>query len=377
MKITILKENLLKGLNTVERIIKKNLTLPILNNVLITAKGNFLKLSTTNLELGINYWDLAKIEKEGEITVPGRVISNLISLLSETKLSIETKGQILYLQGENYKSQIKGLDPKDFPIIPKVKGGVQIDLNAAPLCSGILQVIDFCAITQTRPEISGVFFNFQKEQLNIVATDSFRLAQKTFFFEEPQEGLREAKSLILPYDTAREIINIFSDQEGKIKIQITPNQVMVESFFPDIKNPKIRLVSRLIEGEYPNYQEVIPKETKTKLILKKEEFLQQIKAVSLFCGRGNEIKLKVDPKKEKVEISAQNIELGEANSIIFGKIQGEKVEICFNYRFLIEGIEKIQEDQIIFELNTQEGPALIKPLKDQSYLYVIMPIKAS
>ena len=376
MKITTLKENLLKALNTVERITGKNITLPILNNVLITSEGNFLKLSTTNLEIGINYWTLAKIEEKGTITVPARVFSNFVSLIPESKLSIETKDHTLYVSAEKYKSQIKGLDAKDFPIIPKIEPKVQIELNAKPFCSGISQVIDFSAIGFSRPELAGIYFLFTKDWVKIVATDSFRLAEKTLSFEKPQ-NIREPISFILPRDTAREIINIFAEEEGKIKISIAANQIMVESFFQETGTHKCSLVSRLIEGEYPNYQEVIPKNFKTQLTLPKNELLNQIKAISLFCGRGNEIKFKIDPSKKKIEIFSQDTDLGQARSTIVGEIKGEKIDSCFNYKFLLEGLEKIKENQVILGLNGDEGPGVIKSPNDETYLYIVMPIKES
>jgi DNA polymerase-3 subunit beta len=164
MKFTILKENLAKGLNFVEKICGRNLVLPILNNVLLSTEKSFLKLTTTNLEIAITFWCLAKIEKEGEITVPVKVLSNFVALLENQKLNVELKNKILHIEGENYKTQLKGIDSKDFPIIPKIEKNEWIELNAFPFCEGISQVIDFSSPTQTRPELSGVYLRLLKDQ---------------------------------------------------------------------------------------------------------------------------------------------------------------------------------------------------------------------
>ncbi|MCD6271043.1 DNA polymerase III subunit beta [bacterium] len=374
MKLTILKDEFKKGLTYVERICAKNITLPILNHVLLSAGKNQLKLVTTNLEIASLYFCLAKVEKEGEITVPVRTLSDTVSLTETPSLDIEAKGKTLSLIGEDTKVQIKGMDPKDFPIIPKIEKSQEIEMNPKPLSEGILQVIDFCSPTQTRPELSGVFFSFSKDQLKIVTTDSFRLAEKTLFFEKPQE-LFEEKSFILPRGAAREIINMFSENENKIKLFCSSGQVMFESYFADSQNPQAQLISRLIEGEFPDYQAVIPKGYHTQVVLDKKQFLNKIKTASIFAGGGNEIMLSVDPKKSKVEISAQNTDLGEAALEIKAGAKGEKVKTCFNWRFLFEGISKIQTEEFIFELNQEGGPGVIKPKDNQDFLYILMPIK--
>jgi len=376
MKLTILREELKRGLNCVERICTKNLVLPILNNVLLSAEKNQLKLVTTNLEIASLYFCLAKIEQEGEITVPVRTLSDIISLEEAPSLNMEVKGKTLALAGENTKIQIKGMDPKDFPIIPKIEKSQEVELNPKPLSEGILQVIDFCSPTQTRPELSGIFFFFSRDQLKIVTTDSFRLAEKTLFFEKPQELLKE-KSFILPRGAAREIVNMFSESESKIKLFLSSGQVMFESYFTDSQNPQAQLISRLIEGEFPDYQAVIPRGYYTQVILDKKQFLNKIKTASIFAGGGNEILLSVDPKKNKIEISAQNTDLGEAALEIKAGVKGEKVKTCFNWRFLFEGVSKVQTEEFIFELNQEGGPGVIKPKDNQDFLYILMPIKQS
>jgi DNA polymerase-3 subunit beta len=379
MKITILKEGLNNGLNIVGRLAGKNLTLPILNNVLLATEGNFLNLSSTDLELGIKYWVLIKTEKEGKITVPARVLSGFVGFLPEKKITLETKNQVLHIDCENHKTQIKGLSAEDYPIIPKIEDENPFELNALALSDGITQVVDFSAVNQARPELGGVYFNFQKDKMQLTATDSFRLAEKTLYFEKKKD--REC-SFILPQKTAREFVNILAEKKGKVKLFVSPNQVMFECPMAETSHPQTQIISRLIEGEYPDYQGIVPKKYEIQALLPKNEFLNQIKLASIFSGKGNEVKIKVNAKTEGVEISSQNPECGENKSFLsgslnFGPSSPKEMEIIFNYRFLLDGLQNIKSSRVLFDLNGEEGPAVLRPEADQTYLYVVMPIKTT
>lgn len=375
MKLSILKENFLNGLNITNRATSKSITLPILNNILLSAEKNFLKLSATDLELGIKYWTLAKVEKEGSIVVPSKFLISLISFISDQKINLEVKNNILHVEGKNYKNQIKGLSGEEFPIIPEIKSDNFLEINSKTLSKGLSQVVDTASSSQTRPEIEGIYFSLNKDLIEIVATDSFRLAERKISLTK--SPFSQPFSLIVLQKTIREIINIFEEKEEKIKIYFSPNQIMFESRMTETSHPQIRVTSRLIEGEYPNYKEIIPKEFKTQLILQKQDFLNQIKTASLFSGKINEIKLKTDLDQGVVEVFSQNPDLGQSRSQIKGKIKGEKIEASFNYRFLIGGISNIKSKEIIFELNGEEGPGVLRPAEGKDFLYVIMPIKSA
>ncbi|MBI2624720.1 MAG: DNA polymerase III subunit beta [Candidatus Nealsonbacteria bacterium] len=377
MKLLVLKEKLKQGLSIIEKATGKNLNLPILNNVLISASNNLLNLSSTNLEIAIKYWILTKIEKEGKTTIPAKFLYNFISSLLEEKLTLEQKDKNLLVSWGENSTQIKTQSVDDFPIIPEIKEKEFIEVNNLPFCQAVSQVINFCSITNIRPEISGIYFNFKKDQARFAATDSFRLAEKIVFFEEPLK-LKKEYSFILPQRTARELINIFSTEgeSPKLRIYLNSNQIMFERLLSEISHPQVELISRLIEGEYPNYEEIIPKSFETKIILDRENFLNQIRTASLFCARSNEIHLKTDPDNKKgILIFAQNPELGESKGFVPGNLEGKESEVVFNYRFLIEGLENMKSREISLGLNGDTGPALLRPVGDQSYLYVLMPIK--
>ncbi|MDI6602495.1 MAG: DNA polymerase III subunit beta [Patescibacteria group bacterium] len=374
MKITILKEKLKEGINIVERITQKSLTLPILNNVLLKGEKTFISLTTTNLEIGLRWWSLAKIEKEGEIAIPAHLFATLIGFLPNGPIELETDGLFLNIRAKEYKSRIKGFNPEDFPLLPQVSREEKINLNSQVFCQALSQVFDIASSSLARPEISGIFFHFQKEQIRIVATDSFRLGEKKIF---SQLSLAKEYSFILPQLTAREIINVFSEKEGELRIYFSPNQVLFESMLSETNHPQIHLISRLIEGDFPDYQAIIPKKYETQVILSKNEFLNQIKSASLFSGKVNEVKLNISTQKEKVEIFSQNPDLGEYKGALPGKIKGKVLSISFNHRFLIDGLLKIKSPEVIFELTSEEGPAVLKPVGQEDYLYVVMPIKTS
>ena len=379
MKIIILKENLNNGLNIIGRIAGKNLTLPILNNILIETEKSFIVLSSTDLELGIKYWLLAKIEREGKITVPSKILTSFINLLPNKKLTLELKNQTLFIDCDDQNTQIKGLDAQDYPIIPTISDGDSVGLDIASFCEGLSQVVDFAAVNQARPELSGVYLSFQKDRVQLTATDSVRLAEKTIFLKEKTE---KKFSFILPQKTAREIINIFAEQNGRLKLYSSPNQVMFEYLMAETDHPQIQVVSRLIEGEYPDYQGIIPQKHEAQVILAKNDFLSQVKTASLFCGKNNEVTIKINPKKEGIEILSQNPELGENKSflpakITYGPEKNQEMSVNFNYRFLIDGLLNIKSPKVIFELNGEDGPAALKPAEDTTYVYVVMPIKTT
>ncbi|MDD4531117.1 MAG: DNA polymerase III subunit beta [Candidatus Pacebacteria bacterium] len=374
MNFTILSKELKKGVGLAEKVTGKNLTLPILDNLLIEAMPNFLKISSTDLEVGIQWWGLCKTEKEGKIAVPARFLNQLVGSLPDDKVSIKEKGNSLVVESKNLKTQIKGFSADDFPIIPTFLKDIYIEMDGKKLKDGLTSVVDVASISQIRPEISGVYLVFGKDSARLVATDSFRLAEKTIHLKTGYKNLfNKEVDFILPQKTIKELINILSDEEKNIRIYISESQVLFETFLPNSEHQEINLISRQIEGEYPSYQEIIPKASKTKIVLNKEEFGKQIKTAGLFGGRTNEVVLKIDGKE--IEIKSQDSEIGESESTIAAKAEGDPLKVSFNWKFIIDGLSNMKSSEISFEFQGSDGPAVIRPVGDASYLYVIMPIK--
>ncbi|MFA5755250.1 MAG: DNA polymerase III subunit beta [Candidatus Paceibacterota bacterium] len=373
MNFTILAKELKKGLGFTEKITGKNLTLPILNNLLIEALPNFLKISSTDLEVGMQWWGPCKTEKEGSVVVPAKFISQLAGTLGEDKIEIKGKGANLILEGKNIKTQIKGFPTEEFPIIPTFLKDIYIEMDGKKLKDGLSSVVDVTSLSQIKPEISGVYFSFTKANIKLVATDSFRLAEKTIHGEYKNLFNKDI-IFILPQKTVKELINILPEEEGKnIRIYFSDSQVMFETFLPNSTHSEINIVSRQIDGEYPTYEEIIPKTSKTKIVVNKDDFNKQIKTAGLFGGKTNEVIIKIEEKG--IEIKSQDSEIGESELNMPAITEGDFSKISFNYKFILDGLTNIKSSEISFEFQGNDGPAVIRPVGDASYLYVIMPIR--
>jgi len=374
MKIEVLKENLKKAINTCERITRKVTTLPALQNVLMEADGNFLQLTTTNLETTIKWGVLAKVSKKGRVAVPATFFANLVSLTASEKIALQEDNQNLMLVSENQETQIQGQDPEEFPIIPKIEKNESWQVPAEQLAQALSQVFDVPSVSQIRPEISGIYFDLKGGKLKLVATDSFRLAEKTITLKDkPAQEI----SFILPQATSRELLNIFSQEQGNVKIYATPNQVLFELAGRESSQPQISILSRLIEGNYPNYKEIIPKSSASTIRFGKEGFANQIKKAGLFSGKVAEVKLTTMPGEGKLKIFSQSSDTGRNESYFTCQIEGENTEIAFNYRFLLDGLSVLKSSEVILELSEGEGPGVLKPVGDDTFIYILMPIKAT
>lgn len=287
----------------------------------------------------------------------------------------------LQIECENHQTSIKGYNPEDFPLLPKISTEEKVSIQGKKFCQSLSQIVDIASPSSAKPEISGVYFLFQKNLITMVATDSFRLGEKKLFLGSPLTTISKDYSFILPQRAAKEVINIFGEKEEDLTIYFSPNQILFETSFKETSHPQIQLISRLIEGDYPNYQEIIPLKYETKVILSQNEFINQIKLASLFSGKMNEIKVRIDPKKNRVDLSSQSQDVGEYQSFLTGQVEGKPCEISFNHRFLLDGLLNLaasqgKEAEISLELNSSEKAGVIRPAGDETYLYLVMPIKA-
>lgn len=371
MNINLLQNKLKEGLNIIGRGTSKSSSLPVLKNILLQVKDNFLNLSSTDLEIGIKWWTLVKKNKEGQTTVPYNSFSSFINLLPDKKIEIVEKNNNLLITCEEYKTQINGISAEDFPIIPEIKEKKKVLINSDVLCEKLLQIIDIPSLSKVKPEISGILFVFQKKEMILVATDSYRLAEAKIFLEKGDNDF----SFIIPQRTAREVINIFKDLNKDIEIIFSENQILFRVKMEEFNHPYIELTSKVIEGNYPNYEAIIPKEYKTQIILNKDEFLNKIKAASVFTSKVDEVNLKISPKNGEIIIESSNTDLGNYETKIKGRSEGEETDISFNYRFILDGITNIRSSEIIFEVNNENSPGVLKPVGKNDFLYVVMPIK--
>ncbi len=362
MKITVVQKNFQKALAVTERIISKNISLPILHNILLRTDNNKLIISSTNLEIGINYSIGAKVEEKGEIAIPARILSDFISNIQDEKITLTIKGKALHINSNNYKTQIIGFDTKEFPIIPKIKEKPIITLPAQILKTSFLSVINSASLLETRPELAGVFIKFTANNIELAATDSFRLTERIINQKPNNTG-----SAIIPRNTILEIIRVLSDIDTDVNITLSDNQILFSSI-------DFTIISRLIDGNYPDYKKVIPENFVSKVLVLKEELEKGVRLASLFTSNISDIKIKVS--ENKTEITAKNIDKGELHSSIESKLKNNPFIISLNYNYLLDGIKAIRSDKVVLQYTGDGSPLVVKKGdEDKSFTYVIMPLR--
>lgn len=363
MKIECEFEKLKNGISQVERVTSKNLTLPILNSVLIIASGKSLKLRATNLSIGIEVEIPAKIEKEGIVAIPGSVLGNIFSNISQNEsISLEdTKGNLI-VKTKKSKIKLKGQPTDDFPTIPIVTGE-KIEIEAQKIIEGIKSVYYSSSVSDIKPEISSVFIYSNEENLVFVSTDSFRLAEKKIKIK----GLKEVPGILIPFKNIPEILRVFGDIKDNIKICFSKNQISFSS-------EGIYLTSRIIDGVFPDYQQIIPKEFTTEAVILKQDLLNALKLSNIFSDKFNQVSLIIKPKEKVFELSSQNNDVGENTTLLDGALSGEDVELGFNYKYFLDCFQAITTDSVLIKLNQSSKPMVVRGNSDNTFTYLIMPM---
>jgi DNA polymerase-3 subunit beta len=371
MKVSILQENLSKGLNIVNRFILPRAQLPILNNFLIKTEQGRLKLSATNLETGINLWLGAKVEKEGEICVPAKNLTEYIYLIPPQKINLEVEKNFLKITSESYQANFISLAASEFPLIPTLKKKPEISLNNKDLALAISQVAFAAAQDEGRPALTGVLFKIKKDKLILAATDGFRLSVKEISGLKSGEESKLQKELIIPARALIEVGKIISEagEENNLGLTITPgsNQIIFST-------PEVEIISRLIEGKFPDFEKIIPEKSKTQVMIETEGLLQAVRAASIFAREAANI-INFEIKGSKLEVSSNNPQLGENKVTLEAKTEGEGGKIAFNSRYLLDFLNSVKSDLVSFEMTTSLNPGIFKPANDKSYLHIIMPIR--
>jgi DNA polymerase III subunit beta len=377
MKFTILKENLKQGLLAVTNLTSKNINLPILNNVLIKTKKEGVELSATNLEISINHFLRGKTEKEGSFTINSRILNEYIGLLPDEKIEVELVEEEVEIRCGKYKTKIKGDSPSDFPILPVVESDVVYSFDALELKEALASVMFAASVNDNRAELSGVFFSFNDKELTLAATDSYRLAEKKI---KIKEGKAEGKELggvstIVPIKTIQEVVRILNniktesdlDSDMSVDICITENQILFQI-------NKIKIISRVIIGSYPDYKQIIPKKEKTLIETNKDSLVRAIKSAGIFSKTGiNDVGLSFE--KNQVIVSSSSSQTGENVIELDANIKGENNDILINYKYILEGLNNIKSDTIIIKVVDSNTPCVLSSKQDDQFFYIVMPIK--
>jgi len=381
MKFSCTQENIKGALGNITSISGKNINLPILSNVLIKIDDSNIKLSATDLEIGAICSIRGKVEQKGEFTVNAKLLSDYINLLPNNRIDFEVLDNEISIKSENYKTKIKGESAEDFPIIPTVEKKEFFSFNTVNFKNMLTDVIFATAKDETRIELSGVYFEFNEDSLTTAATDSYRLAEKKIKYKN-KTGNGGVRKMIIPTKTLQEIIKISSNEkiikidgeksDQDIKIYLSENQVL-------FSYNEIELVSRIIEGQYPDYRQIIPnanKEDKTIITINNKEFSRAIKASSLFSKKNiNDVHLDFPVPQKKAIISAISGQEGESVVDVPVEIVGKDNGITLNHRYLLDGLNNLESEDIILEIVDSNTPFVLKNKDNDDYLYIIMPIK--
>ncbi|MFZ2970070.1 MAG: DNA polymerase III subunit beta [Minisyncoccia bacterium] len=397
MKLTCTQENLNKALSIVGKVINKNTTLPILNNVLLKTDKKGLKLSSTNLELGVTYWIGGKIEEEGEITIPTKLFSNFISNLPNDNVEIRLREDVLSIKCNGYKTNIKGLSAKEYPIMPKIESEPIFKINSSAFKYALSQVLPAVSNSESRMELTGILLDLsqiRKGKIILVATDSYRLAEKTVVLEksnvseEALKTLGDINSIIIPKNTVQELVRDLDDSDEILEVTISERQVLF-SF------GKANMISRLIEGKYPDYKQVIPDSYKIKIEVYLKELLNAIRVASLFTNvSNNSIELKISSSTKSIEVSAETSEVGSNLTKIPAEMSmessdekgkkskdsaetsDENLKVVYNYKYLLDGLNSIGGEKAILNINGASAPTILKSPGKEDFVYVIMPVRS-
>lgn len=404
MRVSCLQENLAKGLSIVGRAVSTRSTLPVLGNILVEAKDNQLRLAATNLEISVNCWIGAKVEDEGAITVPARLLTEFVNSMPPEQIDMElaVRTQTLHLLCARYDANIKGIDAADFPIIPvagtdadqmdeaaETLEGTSIELNSDGLRSMIDQVIFAASNDESRPILTGVEVVFSPDNLRMAATDGYRLSLRSINLDQAAAGVEEDITVIVPAKSLGELARISADANSERPVQVIVTQARNQVLFQVWGKPdeakggfhRVELVSQLIDARFPDYNAIVPKGYETRTVIDTASLLNAVRVASLFArDNANIIRLGVNPgngdQKGQVRLTATSAEMGENVNEIDAMVEGEELEIAFDARYLIDVLNHVEQPQIVLETTESTRPGAIRPIGigEEEFLHVVMPM---
>jgi DNA polymerase-3 subunit beta len=374
MKVTVLQENLARGLSVVSRAVSPRSTLPVLSNILIATDEGRLRLSATNLELGITCWIPARIDENGSTTVPSRTFSDLVSAMpnDQVQLTLDVKTQNLHVKGGASNNDIKCIDAQEFPPLPTPEMQDAVQLNVADFKEMIHQVAFAASNDEARPVLMGVLMNVEKDKVTMAAADGFRLSVRK---AQLSSAVKNPINVIIPARALNELARVASDGEEPIYMVIPKNRGQVLFRVKDVE-----VVSQLIEGTFPDYHQIIPRGHKSRTLISTAALLKACKQAEIFAREGSNV-ARLDIKQangemqpSEVEISATSEETGKNETIVEATVDGSSVLIAFNVKFLREALEIIKTPNVALETSAANAPGVIRPVGDEDFLHVIMPM---
>ena len=374
MKAIVQQSQLAHGVGVVQRAVTPRSTLPVLSNILIKTDGGRLRLSATNLELGISAWIDARVEDEGGLTVPARTFADLVSNLpsQDVILSVDTRTQTLNVKCGTLNTDIKGISADEFPPMPAPDLDAAIPLNVGNFKEMIGQVVFAASTEDSRPNLTGVHMSFEDEILEMAATDGYRIS----ISRAAMVGMGKQKlEALIPARALSELSRVAVNGDETLKMTFPPGRGQVIFHLKDVE-----LVSQLIEGNFPNYNAIIPPTFKTKTVLSTGDLLKACKQTEIIAREGNYIaRLDIQPGEDgesvaQLDISANSEQTGSSEVIVDASVEGVPLLISFNIRYLREALEVIKTSTVILETNAANTPGLLRPVDDESFKHIIMPM---
>jgi DNA polymerase III subunit beta len=368
MKLSLTQENLSRALSSVGRVVSSRASLPVLSNVLLTTDGNRLRLSATNLEIGINYWVGSKVEQQGSLTVPARLFSEFVSSLPHGTIDLSANDTALHVKTLHFESKINGILADEFPEIPTITSDPVLTLESAVLKDALAQVVVAASADEARPVLAGVYLYTEDSNVFLVATDSYRLAEKRL---EIDSDAPEDLKIIVPVRTMQELMRLLGDATGSVEIYVDENQVM-------FRLGDIELVSRLIEGQFPAYRNILPEQAQTSFEIDVAEFTRVTKVASLFARESaGSVKLEVRAEGE-VRVMSNDSEVGGNKSSADCEVAGEDAEVSLNARYLTDALSVMKAPRVTFSTSGKLSACVLTPAGDDAmddYLHIVMPLR--
>jgi len=364
MKFEILTEKLSSAISLADRITGKNLSLPILSYVLLDFKNNLLTINATNLDLGIIIKVPVKGSGQVKIAIPGKILGNLLSsLLNEKNIFLEVDGLNLKVVSNFSESIIKALAHDDFPNIPEIKGGSVINIQKNTLSGGFKSVVYSASNSTIKPELSSVYMYCENNEIVFVSTDSFRLAEKKVALKKDLDF----PPILIPAKNVGEIIKVLEYMPDEAQFIVGKHQIAIMS-------ANLYISSRTIEGNFPDYRQIIPKNTEIEAIVLKQDLMNSIKTAHVFSDKFNQVKIQHKNKTKEIIINVKNADIGEHVEKIPSKVVGGEVDMNFNYRYIADSLPFIPAESLVMSFNGSHKPLIMKGYNDTSFLYLVMPM---
>lgn len=363
MKLQVTQENLNRALNTVAKVANSRNQLPILANVLVKTSDNRLSISATNLDIAITQFIGAKVTTEGSITVPARLMQDFISSLPSGTISLELNETKLHIKTDQYQSVVNGILADDFPVMPAIQGGTKWEVTTSAIKKALQQVVFAASTDESRPVLTGVLLHTVDGKLCAAATDSYRLAEKVV------GSNKQDINLLIPATAMQDLLRILGDSDELVRITHNDQQVLFEV-------GEVELITRLVDGKYPDYRKLIPENFSSSVTLKRSEFVNVTKVSSLFARESaGSITVHLDEEKQTLSIHSIASQLGENTSSASGKVTGNG-DITLNSRYLMDGLQALSSDEVLFGFNGKLEPTILKDPKNGDYVHIVMPLKS-